>query len=336
MDENQPVSASTHPVTDIANIRELVARSMKAKRIGSGKEGVVYEFDEQACAAHPILKNFLIKRYRLLCDVPLVGEGLFEKSLDKSTDLLELPDPFDGRNFGQPVLKDDQGRFSILVRQEGVSLNKWIRDHVCGGDKKMGATERYDTYLEWLREIPDSAILDLADKVAFLKSRGYALDATQKGNVLWDDEKKQFNIVDVVAEVVDQSAELADPIRRAEVLRRPFQVACSSAFGIHEADVNDSVLALLKDVTKHVTMNFDISPKGDDISVSGVKALETLLEGRVAKLNLNEQFEHKYEAVDREHVPAGSLPRYTLDAGVATLVGSLSALRGQGQGVVPA
>jgi|GEM_PF-6735766 len=336
MDENQPVSATTHPITGITNIRELVARSMKATRVGSGKEGVVYEFDEEACAAHPILKHFLIKRYRLLCDVPLVGEDMFQKNLGKSTDLLELPDPFDGRNFGQPVLKDDKGYFSILVKQEGVSLNKWIRDTVCGGDTKMGATERYDSYLEWLREIPDDAILDLADKVAFLKSRGYALDATQKGNVLWDDEKKQFNIIDVVAEVVDQNAEMADPIRRAEVMRRPFQIACSSAFGIHEADVNDSVLALLKDVTKHVTMNFDISPKDDSISKSGVMALETLLEERVAKLNLNERFEHKYAPVSREHVPADALPRYTLDASVATLAGSLGAIRSQGSGVAPA
>jgi hypothetical protein len=337
MDGNQPVADDASQLTEIPNIREFVARSMHAKRLGSGLQGVVYEFDEEAIRHYPILENFLVKRFRPLADWIGGNAEDFKRKLPKSKELLELPDELGGRNFGQPVFKDEHGNFAILLKQKGEDLNKWVRKHVCDG-QNLSTAQRYEQYLEWLRQVPDEAFIDLADKIAFVKSRGFDLDHTKKDNLFWDKHAARFNLIDLFPKIVDLGEEHKDPLRKRDVFQRPLQIAYANAFGvrdgvIHERDIplSQEMKALFKDTNKRIIMSFE-PLKGEAMPFAkdaGIKALETLIEDRIDALKLDERFKDKYPPIGRTHMPASGMLRSQLDASSVALQGKLGEVHGR-------
>ncbi|MBN8543505.1 MAG: hypothetical protein J0M34_04485 [Alphaproteobacteria bacterium] len=322
MDGNQLVSDDANQLTEIPNIRELVARSMAAKRLGRGLQGVVYEFDDEAKRQYPILDKFLVKRFRTWTDFPTNDANSFLKNLSESESLIELPDELGGRNFGQAVFKDNKGTFAILLRQQGQDITDWIRDTICEG-RKLSVSGRYDAYLDWLRNLPDDAFLDLADKIAFVKSRGFHLDHVKKDNLFWDNDSGRFNLIDLFAEVVDPKAEAADPVRKREVHQRPIQKWAAGQLGVADLTISEEMLALFKEQNKRIVLSLELPKTGFIAKDKGIEALETMIEWRINKLHLDEKFKDTYPHVGRMHTPSSQLPAIQMDAPSIELQGKL-------------
>ena len=102
-----------------------------------------------------------------------------------------VSDPFDGRNFGQPIAT--VGGVQILRRQEGTPAGLTNYRSLT----QQEADAQYLGALKKAASLPQSAYDQFANDLQFLNEKGANFDPSKSNNVLIDTTKKQFNLVDI-------------------------------------------------------------------------------------------------------------------------------------------
>ena len=105
--------------------------------------------------------------------------------------VVTVADPFDGKNFGQPVAK--VGEIQILRRQNGIPAGLAIPKNLTQEE----ADTQYATAVNAAASMPQSAFDKFAADLMFLNSRGASFDPSKSNNVLIDPNSGQFNLVDI-------------------------------------------------------------------------------------------------------------------------------------------
>ena len=116
--------------------------------------------------------------------------------------LTVVPDPFEGRNFGQAVAVDSKTGISVLLRQSGKPAGLAIPIKAKEGVRtEAEAQQMNDTaYASAVRSaaaLPQKAYDSLAASLEYVHKRGYAFDPSKSNNILIDQDASAFNIVDL-------------------------------------------------------------------------------------------------------------------------------------------
>jgi len=108
-----------------------------------------------------------------------------------SDEIVAVADPFDGRNFGQPIATIGQSQ--ILHRQSGIPAGLTNYRNLTQEE----ADEQYVAATIAAASMPQSAYDKFAADLMFLNSRGALFDGSKSNNVLIDSNSGQFNLVDI-------------------------------------------------------------------------------------------------------------------------------------------
>jgi hypothetical protein len=100
-------------------------------------------------------------------------------------------DPFEGRNFGQPLFT--VGNVQILRRQEGTPAG--LTNYKTLAPEK--ANEQYEQAIMAAAQMPQEAYDQFAADLKYLNDKGARFDPSKSNNVLIDTRSGRFNLVDI-------------------------------------------------------------------------------------------------------------------------------------------
>ena len=294
------------PVDDMRAL--ILASVRKSQRIGVGLQGEVYCFATE----DPRFAPFLLKRIRLLHDIPGQNEASFRRKFRKSLALLPVSSALDGFNFGQPLMVDSTRNIALLIRQRGKPLDAVIATDIPALRNLSGTTlraeARYHLYLDWvLHDVPDVALNDFAQKIMRVKASGFAIDHVKKDNIFWDAAHQRFELIDLFTR--HQWRDMFDEQKRYQAIQRPVQLAYAALQGVVDPalSVQEEMFRLLTYDWGHRLQVGALGRSAQDKATS--RALEERLQTRIEALTCD-----PLEAMVRAVSPLYSL---RLDAAAA-------------------
>ena len=270
----------------VQDTRALIVESVrKSQRIGVGLQGEVYCFATE----DRFFEQFLLKRIRLITDIPGQDEASFHRKFKKATALVPQPSALDGYNFGQPLWIDDTRSIMLLLRQHGMPLDKVIAEDIPALRGKTGSAmtpcAQYHLYLDWLiHDVPDTALIDFAQKIRRVKAAGLAVDHVKKDNIFWDAARTRFELIDLFSRY--RIRDVFNEEKRYQAVQRPVQVAYAILQGVADPalDTRQELFKLLTYDLGHWLQAGTIRRTAEEKAAT--HTLETRLAKRIAALDI--------------------------------------------------
>lgn len=170
------------------NLKDLMLNFAKkienAVFVGQGEDAKVYRLNDEYVARiskkHPLIEYQKQRKqsFKLSQD---------EAKLFFGERFVEVEDNFEGRNFGQPVAKSENGLIQICKNVPGFKL------YACGN----ALPSTYIAKLEQYANFSDETIEAFIQDVAYINQRGFRIDQTNPENFLYDSASKRIGIVDI-------------------------------------------------------------------------------------------------------------------------------------------
>ncbi len=168
----QQLPGATEAVQDGQNpTADQVSRAIEAgNEIGRGGNAIVFDLPGTP---------FVVR----------VPKGRAAPSANDS--VVPASDPFEGRNFGQPLFTI--GDVQVLRRQDGVPAG--LTNH--RGLTQEKADAAYADSIKAAARMPQSAYDKFAEDLKYLNQKGASFDPSKSNNVLIDSKGGAFNLVDI-------------------------------------------------------------------------------------------------------------------------------------------